>query len=589
MPYTSPLEDTKFVLENLLPAHDDLDETTIDAVLSEAGKLADNYLAPLNHFGDKNNPTLRQDHEVETPKGFSNAFSQIAKGGWIGVASDANYDGMGLPSRMSAAINEYWHGANMSFALCSLLTQGLIDAFTLVGTEEEKSTYLPKFNSGEWTGTMNLTEPQSGTDLATIKTKAEHDGENWRIKGQKIYITYGEHDMSKNIIHLVLARTEGAPQGIKGISTFIIPKFLKDESGNYTIRNDLKCISIEHKMGIKASPTAVMAYGENEGAVGYMLGEEGRGIEYMFIMMNRARFDVGLQGMAISEAARQKALEYANTRIQGTPINREKGTPIIGHGDVKRLLLSMRSLTEAMRALILVSAEIMERAHNGDNKSIMREGFLIPIIKGWSTELAQEVTSNGVQIHGGMGFIEETGAAQYMRDARILPIYEGTNAIQANDFMFRKTIRDNGKAAKELLDEIKIDCDDNFEMSQMVTLTSKSLDYILENRDDQEMLSCISFDYLMGFGYLVGGWLMDKAKRSAKEQLSKTSINEIFLKSKIVSAEFYDFHILPRIDYHLKVVMKGAKVVQTANDSFCLLYTSPSPRDLSTSRMPSSA
>ena len=568
MPYTSPLEDTKFVLENLLPAHDDLDETTIDAVLSEAGKLADNYLAPLNHFGDKNNPTLRQDHEVETPKGFSNAFSEIAKGGWIGVASDANYDGMGLPSRMSAAINEYWHGANMSFALCSLLTQGLIDAFTLVGTEEEKSTYLPKFNSGEWTGTMNLTEPQSGTDLATIKTKAEHDGENWRIKGQKIYITYGEHDMSKNIIHLVLARTEGAPQGIKGISTFIIPKFLKDESGNYTIRNDLKCISIEHKMGIKASPTAVMAYGENEGAVGYMLGEEGRGIEYMFIMMNRARFDVGLQGMAISEAARQKALEYANTRIQGTPINREKGTPIIGHGDVKRLLLSMRSLTEAMRALILVSAEIMERAHNGDNKSIMREGFLIPIIKGWSTELAQEVTSNGVQIHGGMGFIEETGAAQYMRDARILPIYEGTNAIQANDFMFRKTIRDNGKAAKELLDEIKIDCDDNFEMSQMVTLTSKSLDYILENRDDQEMLSCISFDYLMGFGYLVGGWLMDKAKRSAKEQLSKTSINEIFLKSKIVSAEFYDFHILPRIDYHLKVVMKGAKVVQTTNDSF---------------------
>ena len=568
MPYTSPLEDTKFVLENLLPAHDDLDETTIDAVLSEAGKLADNYLAPLNHFGDKNNPTLRQDHEVETPKGFSNAFSQIAKGGWIGVASDANYDGMGLPSRMSAAINEYWHGANMSFALCSLLTQGLIDAFTLVGTEEEKSTYLPKFNSGEWTGTMNLTEPQSGTDLATIKTKAEHDGENWRIKGQKIYITYGEHDMSKNIIHLVLARTEGAPQGIKGISTFIIPKFLKDESGNYTIRNDLKCISIEHKMGIKASPTAVMAYGENEGAVGYMLGEEGRGIEYMFIMMNRARFDVGLQGMAISEAARQKALEYANTRIQGTPINREKGTPIIGHGDVKRLLLSMRSLTEAMRALILVSSEIMERAQNGDNKSIMREGFLIPIIKGWSTELAQEVTSNGVQIHGGMGFIEETGAAQYMRDARILPIYEGTNAIQANDFMFRKTIRDNGKAAKELLDEIKIDCDDNFEMSQMVTLTSKSLDYILENRDDQEMLSCISFDYLMGFGYLVGGWLMDKAKRSAKEQLSKTSINEIFLKSKIVSAEFYDFHILPRIDYHLKVVMKGAKVVQTANDSF---------------------
>jgi hypothetical protein len=284
--------------------------------------------------------------------------------------------------------------------------------------------------------------------------------------------------------------------------------------------------------------------------------------------MNRARFDVGLQGMAISEAARQKALEYANTRIQGTPINREKGTPIIGHGDVKRLLLSMRSLTEAMRALILVSSEIMERAHDGDNQSIMREGFLIPIIKGWSTELAQEVTSNGVQIHGGMGFIEETGAAQYMRDARILPIYEGTNAIQANDFMFRKTVKDNGKAAKELLNEIKIDCEDNIEMSEMVNLTSKSLDFILENRDDQEMLSCISYDYLMGFGYLIGGWLMDKAKISANKHLSKSSVNEIFLKSKIVSAEFYDFHILPRIEYHLKVVMKGAKVVQTTNDSF---------------------
>ena len=568
MPYTSPLEDTKFVLENLLPAHNDLDETTIDAVLSEAGKLADNYLAPLNHFGDKNNPILRQDHEVETPEGFSKAFTEIAQGGWIGVASDANYDGMGLPSRMSAAINEYWHGANMSFALCSLLTQGLIDAFTLVGTEEEKNTYLPKFNSGAWTGTMNLTEPQSGTDLATIKTKAEHDGVNWKIKGQKIYITYGEHDMSENIIHLVLARTEGAPQGIKGISTFIIPKFLKDESGNYTIRNDLKCISIEHKMGIKASPTAVMSYGENEGAIGYMLGEEGRGIEYMFIMMNRARFDVGLQGMAISEAARQKALEYANTRIQGTPINREKGTPIIGHGDVKRLLLSMRSLTEAMRALILVSSEIMEKAHIGDNKSIMREGLLIPIIKGWSTELAQEITSNGVQIHGGMGFIEETGAAQYMRDARILPIYEGTNAIQANDFMFRKTVRDNGKVAKELLEEIKIDCEDNIEISEMVNFTTKTLNYILENRDDQEMLSCISFDYLMGFGYLIGGWLMDKAKRSANKKLSEESKNEMFLKSKIISAEFYDFHILPRIEYHFKVVMKGAKVVQLTNDSF---------------------
>ena len=448
------------------------------------------------------------------------------------------------------------------------MTQGLIDAFTLVGTEEEKQTYLPKFNSGVWTGTMNLTEPQSGTDLATIKTKAEHDGKNWRIKGQKIYITYGEHDMSENIIHLVLARTEGAPEGIKGISTFIIPKFLEDEEGKYTKRNDLKCISIEHKMGIKASPTAVMAYGEDEGAIGYMLGEEGRGIEYMFIMMNRARFDVGLQGMAVSEAARQKAHEYANIRVQGTPINREKGTPIIGHGDVRRLLLSMRSLTEAMRALILVSSEIMERAHSGNEECKIREGFLIPIIKGWSTELAQEVTSNGVQIHGGMGFIEETGAAQYMRDARILPIYEGTNAIQANDFMFRKTVKDNGLTAKNFLDEMTKDCKNNIQMSNMINLANETLDYVLNNRDDYEKLSCISFDYMMGFGYLIGGWLMHKAKTKANLKLSDGSQNEIFLKSKIVSGDFYNLHILPRIQSHFQIVMNGAELIQSTNDSY---------------------
>ena len=567
MPYSSPIEDTQFILENLLPPHNELDTSTIEAVLGEAGKLADNFLAPLNHFGDKNNPVLRQDHEIETPKGFSKAFSEIAKGGWIGVASDSAYDGMGLPLRMGAAINEYWHGANMSFALCSLLTQGLIDAFTLVGTEEEKKEYLPKFNSGAWTGTMNLTEPQSGTDLATIRTKAEHDGDNWRIRGQKIYITYGEHDMSENIIHLVLARTEGAPEGIKGISTFIVPKFLQDKNGNYSKRNDLKCVSIEHKMGIKASPTAVMSYGEEEGAVGYMLGEEGRGIEYMFIMMNRARFDVGLQGMAISEAARQKAYEYATLRVQGTPINRSKGTAIIGHGDIKRLLLSMRSLTEAMRALILVSSEIMERAHSGDVNASVKEAFLIPIIKGWSTELAQEITSNGVQIHGGMGFIEETGAAQYMRDARILPIYEGTNAIQANDFMFRKTIKDNGQAAKSFLQHILFDCEENSEITKIIKLTTETLDYILDNRDDLEMLSCISFDYMMGFGYLVGGWLMNQAKIKANSMLLKNPKNEIFLKSKIVSAEFYNLHILPRVLTHFEIVQKGGSLVKLTSDS----------------------
>jgi len=329
---------------------------------------------------------------------------------------------------------------------------------------------------------MNLTDLKSGTDLSTIKTKAFFDGENGKIKGQKIYITYGEHDFSENIVHLVLARTEGAPEGIKGISTFLIPKFLIDENGNLGKRNDLKCVSLEHKLGIKGSPTAVMSYGDEDGAIGYMLGNEGRGIEYMFIMMNRARFDVGLQGMAISETARQKALEYANTRIQGIPINKPKGTPIIGHGDVKRQLLLMKSLTEAMRIFILVSSEVMEKAHKGDEFSKNLESFLIPIIKGWCTELAQEVTSLGVQIHGGMGFIEETGAAQIMRDARILPIYEGTNGIQANDLMFRKTLRDNGKTASDLLSKINQDIKDNPEILKYLNAANDTINHIVKRK-----------------------------------------------------------------------------------------------------------
>ena len=567
MNYNSPIKDTKFVLENLLESQSDLDNETIDAVLNEAGKFANENLAPLYHSGDKNPPKLRQDYEVETSPGYKEAYKSLATGGWVGVSSDPNYEGMGLPFRMAAAVNEYWQGANISFALCNLLTQGIMDALTLVGTDKEKQLYLPKLNKGIWTGTMNLTEPQSGTDLSTIKTKATFDGKDWRIKGQKIYITYGEHDFAENIIHLVLAKTEGAPDGIKGISTFLIPKFLIDENGKIGKRNDLKCISLEHKLGIKASPTAVMSYGDEEGAIGYMLGEEGRGIEYMFIMMNRARFDVGLQGMAISETARQKALEYSKTRIQGIPINKEKGTPIIGHGDVKRQLLLMRSLTEAMRRLILVSAEIMEKAHKGDTFSKQLEAFLIPIVKGWCTELAQEVTSTGVQIHGGMGFIEETGAAQIMRDARILPIYEGTNGIQANDLMFRKTLRDDGKTAFNLLSLIKNETNQNTKIFSYIQNCEETIKFILDIKDSKEALSCVSFDYMMGLGYLIGSWLMNKSKSKAMEKLNIKESDQDFLKSKIVSADFYDTHILPRSNLHLNIVSNGSKVVFETLDS----------------------
>ena len=568
MGYISPIKETKFILENLLESQNEIESETIDAVLEEAGKLANENLAPLYHSGDKSPPKLRQDHEVETSPGFKEGFKALASGGWIGVSSDPNYQGMGLPFRMAAAVNEYWQGANLSFALCNLLTQGIMDALTLVGTDEQKKLYLPKLNNGLWTGTMNLTEPQSGTDLSTIKTKAFFDGENWKIKGQKIYITYGEHDFSENIVHLVLARTEGAPEGIKGISTFLIPKFLIDENGNLGKRNDLKCVSLEHKLGIKASPTAVMSYGDEDGAIGYMLGDEGRGIEYMFIMMNRARFDVGLQGMAISETARQKALEYANTRIQGIPINKSKGTPIIGHGDVKRQLLLMKCLTEAMRIFILVSSEVMEKANKGDEFSKNLESFLIPIIKGWCTELAQEVTSLGVQIHGGMGFIEETGAAQIMRDARILPIYEGTNGIQANDLMFRKTLRDNGKTAFDLLSKINQDIKDNAEILKYFKTASDVINHIVEMKDDKEALSCISYDYMMGFGYLIGAWLMNKSKTKASEKLHSGDTDKEFLKAKILSSDFYNLHILPRVRMHFKVVTDGSNIVMKTLDSY---------------------
>ena len=568
MSYTSPVKETKFILENLLEDNAKIESDTLLAVLEEAGKLADDSLGPLYHSGDKNPPKLRQDNEVETSPGYKEAFKSLASGGWVGVSSDPNYEGMGLPFRMAAAVNEYWQGANLSFALCNLLSQGIIDALNLVGTEEEKKLYLPKLNKGLWTGTMNLTEPQSGTDLSTIKTKAVFDGDKWKIKGQKIYITYGEHDFAENIIHLVLARTEGAPDGIKGISTFLIPKYLFDKDGNIGKRNDLKCVSLEHKLGIKASPTAVMSYGDEDGAIGYMLGEEGRGIEYMFIMMNRARFDVGLQGMAIAETARQKALEFAKTRIQGIPINKSKGTTIIGHGDVKRQLLLMRSLTESMRILVLISAEVIEKASNGDNFSKNLESFLIPIIKGWCTELAQEVTSLGVQIHGGMGFIEETGAAQMMRDARILPIYEGTNGIQANDLMFRKTLRDDGKTAIDLLLKVKEDVKDNSKIFKYVQLCEDIIGYIIDNKDDKEGLSCVSYDYMMGFGYLIGAWLMNKSKLKAIEKLQTGEPDTDFLKAKIISSDFYNLHILPRVSLHFKVVQNGSKVILETSDSY---------------------
>ena len=469
--YQAPVDDMKFVLRHLvgldrvaaLDGYDMVSEDLVDAVLDEAGKLAGEVIAPLNHAGDMAGSVRNADGSVTTPDGFSDAWKAMSEGGWVGLNADPEYGGQGLPQCVSAAVNEMWNSANMSFALCQLLTQGAIHALEVVGSDEQKATYLPKLNAGEWTGTMNLTEPQAGTDLAALRTTATPEGDHYRIRGQKIYITYGEHDMSENIVHLVLARLPDAPPGVKGISLFVVPKFLVNEDGSVGERNEVHCLSIEKKMGIKASPTAVLQYGQDKGAIGYLLGEENRGLDCMFLMMNSARFDVGLQGLSMSDRAYQQAVAYARDRVQGTPLEREKGDTIIHHPDVLRLLTAMRGEIEAMRALLLVGGFSLDKAHEEAGADAefweTRANLLIPVIKGWLTERSLQLTSDALQVHGGMGFIEETGAAQHYRDARILPIYEGTTAIQANDLVFRKTLRDGGAAVRSLIAEIRTDMD----------------------------------------------------------------------------------------------------------------------------------
>ena len=419
--YQAPVEDMKFNLRYLvgldrvaaIPGMDMVSEDLVDAVLEEAGKLAGDVLAPLNHAGDMAGSRRNDDGTVTVPDGFADAWKAMAEGGWIGLNASPDYGGQGLPQCVSAAVNEMWNASNMGFALCQLLTQGAIHALEVVGNEEQKTTYLPKLNSGEWTGTMNLTEPQAGTDLAALRTMATPEGDHYRIKGQKIYITYGEHEMSENIVHLVLARTPDAPAGVKGISLFIVPKYLVNADGSRGERNDVHCLSIEKKLGIKSSPTAVLQYGQKDGAIGYLLGEEQKGLDCMFLMMNSARYDVGLQGLAISDRAYQHALTYSRDGVQGTPLQGEKGQPILYHPDVLRLMTAMKAEIEAMRALLLVGGSALDMAHDGtaDNDGFWQEraNLLIPIIKGWMTERSLVLTSDAVQVHGGMGFTDELG------------------------------------------------------------------------------------------------------------------------------------------------------------------------------------
>ena len=583
--YKAPLEDYQFVLDRVigfdalmaLIGNDDVNQELADAVLEEAGKLAGDVIAPLNHSGDLTGSKRQENGQVITPDGFSDAYAAMGQGGWTAMEAGEDFGGQNLPMTLTTAVNELWQSANMAFALCHLLTQGQIYALQKSASPELQNIFIPPMVKGRWTGTMNLTEPQAGTDLAGIKSRAVPNGDHYLISGQKIYITYGEHDMAENIIHLVLARTPDAPDGIKGISVFIVPKFLADDDGNFTKPNDLRCLSIEKKLGIKGSPTAVMQYGETDGAIGYLVGQENQGIDIMFGMMNHARLAVGLQGLAISERAYQQARSYARDRVQGVPLDGKKGDAIVHHPDVLRLLGTMKAEIEAMRALMMIGAAAMDKARYASDAEKpdleARVGLLIPVIKGWMTERAQQITSDALQIHGGMGFIEETGAAQHYRDARILPIYEGTTAIQANDLVFRKTIRDNGAAVTSLFDEIDQDMA-ALETHPDAAISAAAKSVIEANKTARTATASIigsansprrpaaaASNYLMLLGTLTGGWLMARSGAAASNAIANgetgTTGNDDFMAVKITTMQIYITHHLPKLFALARTIVDG--------------------------------
>jgi alkylation response protein AidB-like acyl-CoA dehydrogenase len=563
--YHAPLKDIRFTLAHIadLPGLPGVDMEMLDQALAEAGKLAAEVLAPLNRVGDQN-PATVENGVVRTPPGFREAYAAYRDGGWNAVPFAADYGGMELPVTFANVCGELWNSANMGFALCPLLNIGAVEAIHAHGTPEQKDTYLPKMISGEWSGTMNLTEPQAGSDVGALTTRAEPAGDGtWRIKGTKIFITYGEHDFTDNIVHLVLARTPDSPPGTRGISLFIVPKFLPNADGTPGKRNDLRCVSLEHKLGIHASPTAVMSYGDNEGAVGFMLGEENKGMRAMFTMMNNARLAVGIQGVAIAERAYQQAVAYALERKQGKPLGGKDGDAIVAHADVRRMLLTMKAYTDAMRALCYVNAEAIDRARHGDDAD-ERERWqglvelLTPVSKGWATDLGCEVASIGVQVHGGMGFIEETGAAQHMRDARIAPIYEGTNGIQAMDLVMRKLPMNGGQVIAGLIAEMRGTVEALGKAGAGLAAGRRNL---ADAVDAVEQVSGVLLDklgsdpngaaagcapYLRMMGLTVGGWLLARGALNAVRLKGEAGADTDFLDGRIVSARFYLEQLLPQ-------------------------------------------
>ena len=562
--YTPPLDDMMFVLSHVvgldkLPEHPDfgqMDADTVHSVLDPAAKLAAEVIAPINRTGDEKGATLK-DGSVTTAPGFKDAYNEYRDGGWNAVPFSPDFGGQGLPWLIAFAVQEMWQGANMSFGLCPLLNQGAIDAIEHHGSQEQKDYYLEKLVSGEWTGTMNLTEPQAGSDLAAVRTKAEPaDNGTYKIFGQKIFITYGEHDFADNIIHLVLARLPDAPEGVKGISLFIVPKFLDDGT-----RNDVVCTGIEHKLGIHASPTCTMQFGDQGGAIGYLVGEENQGLKYMFTMMNNARLSVGLQGVAIAEAAYQKALHYANDRVQGASLTDKSEKVVIAkHPDVKRMLLTMKAKVEAGRMLTYYAALNLDLARTGDKNAQGLVDLLTPIVKSWCTDMSVEVASLGVQVHGGMGFIEETGAAQFYRDARILPIYEGTNGIQAADLAFRKVVMNKGELARAYIETLQDQTDDEVLQASLKLLAHVTKNLVTASEKDLDFVAAASKPYLDAFGIVVGAAMMEQAGKKAKDLLDAGEGDKAFLENKITTAKFYLSNILPHADAFITAAKASAVV-----------------------------
>jgi alkylation response protein AidB-like acyl-CoA dehydrogenase len=583
--FRAPLRELQFVMHELLPSDNVLEAMYADAgysreladnIVEEAAKFSENVLEPLNASGDREGARWTPEGVV-MPKGFREAYAAYTEAGWAQLSIGSELGGQGMPQLLNSVVEELMFAGNMSFFLGTSLARGAVDAIAASATEEQKARVLPKLVTGEWMGTMNLTEPQAGSDLALLRTRAVPEGDHYRLFGQKIFITYGEHDLAENIIHLVLARIDGAPEGVKGISLFCVPKFLINADGSPGERNDVRCLSIEHKLGIHASPTCVMSFGEQQGAVGYLLGPPHAGLSFMFIMMNAARLSVGVQGLAQSERALQRALDWARNRLQGRVEGKPAPVAIIEHPDVRRMLLSMKARTEGMRALCAYAAlELDKGLHLADEAArkaaLARAELLIPIVKGWCTETAIEVTSTGVQVHGGMGYVEETGAAQFLRDVRIASIYEGTTGIQSNDLVGRKLGRDRGAAmaalAKDLLAELEASRVQGAAAStardaaieSLATLRGATESLLRMHAANPSLALAVAVPYLKLCGVVIAGCLMGRAAAIAEA----AGGGDAFYESKLVTCRFFAGQVLPEALGLARIVQGGAGSVSEA-------------------------